>query len=336
MHQWLDLLLSGSPQALSAVALTQDPVIPPDFRERYQTLIVPHLLAFEEHRVSALHSIRKRLFIALPVCGVIAALIAYFYWCCSGSGDSSDVPLNLGFAAMAGVLFWVFAAQRQYVGKIKTTIFPIIFGHFGPQFSYSKNGTMPMSELKHFGIIPDHTDSILSDFVRGSHREVPIEIEQAKLTSGSGKDKSVVFEGLLVRLSVHKNFKGRTVIRKDAGILGNWTVGTSGLQRAHLEDPTFEKLFEVGTTDQIEARYLLTTSFMERLVQLRALFGGTLEASFSQGNLLLAIESHKDWFEPTSITQPATFKEDICTILEQMRLLFQIIEVLKLDDTTRL
>lgn len=47
----------------------------------------------------------------------------------------------------------------------------------------------------------------------------------------------------------------------------NINVGRPDVVR--LEDPEFEKIFVVYSSDEVEARYILSTSFMERLVEFR-------------------------------------------------------------------
>jgi Protein of unknown function (DUF3137) len=109
------------------------------------------------------------------------------------------------------------------------------------------------------------------------------------------------------------------------------------MQKVTLEDPQFEDKFEVYSTDQIEARYLLTTSFMERLLALSRLFSGQgLQAAFHEKHLLLLLNAQENMFEASSIFQPATFTDDIQTILEEMKQIFSLIDHLKLYEQTRL
>ena len=69
----------------------------------------------------------------------------------------------------------------------------------------------------------------------------------------------------MVHLAMNKTFKGTTIIKRDRGKVANFFRSKmSGLESVKLEDPKFEKLFDVYGNDQIEARYLLTPSFMER------------------------------------------------------------------------
>ena len=137
---------------------------------------------------------------------------------------------------------------------------------------------------------------------------------------------------------MNKPFAGKTVVKKDAGKIGNWLNGTfKGLQKVQLEDPTFEKQFEVYASDQVEARYLLTTSFMERLLQLGALFqSANIQCMFYDRRLLLMIPAKTDRFATGSISQPATFQQETRTILAEMQLIFQMIDILKLNQRTGL
>ena len=103
------------------------------------------------------------------------------------------------------------------------------------------------------------------------------------------------------------------------------------MDKVTLEDPIFEKKFDVYSTDQIEARYLLTTSFMERLLELSSSYGDSdLQCSFYNDRLLLMIASRKNHFETGSIFQPADFTDDINIILRDMSTIFKIIDDLKL------
>ena len=47
-----------------------------------------------------------------------------------------------------------------------------------------------------------------------------------------------------------------------------------GLRKVGLEDPHFEKIFEVFGDDQVEARAILTPVFMEELVALETAYAG--------------------------------------------------------------
>jgi hypothetical protein len=100
-----------------------------------------------------------------------------------------------------------------------------------------------------------------------------------------------------------RSFAGVTVVRRDNGIF-NLLGGEPGMKRVGLEDPVFEKAFEVWGTDQVEARYLVHPAFMQRLLDLETrLKGSRLRCAFEQGDLIIAIEGG-NLFEPGDLFKP--------------------------------
>lgn len=67
---------------------------------------------------------------------------------------------------------------------------------------------------------------------------------------------------------MNKKFEGKTVVLKDSGWL-NLFKKIGRPERVKLEDVSFERQFEVFSDNQIEARYLLTTAFMERMSEVK-------------------------------------------------------------------
>ena len=76
-----------------------------------------------------------------------------------------------------------------------------------------------------------------------------------------------------------------------------------------LEDPEFERHYEVYSNDQIEARALLTPAFMERFTALAATSGFSLPGALAEGNrLVVALPKSLGTgklFEPRRYWKPA-------------------------------
>jgi hypothetical protein len=64
-----------------------------------------------------------------------------------------------------------------------------------------------------------------------------------------------------------------------------------------LEDIEFEKAFAVYGTDQIEARYILSTSLMQRIMEFRKKTGKNIAMSFIDSNVFIGIPVSKELFE---------------------------------------
>lgn len=114
-----------------------------------------------------------------------------------------------------------------------------------------------------------------------------------------------IFRGLYFIADFNKSFNGEYVVLTDTaerlfGRLGqnlqSMTMGRPPLVK--MEDPEFEKLFVVYGTDQVEARYLLTPSFMARLTNYRKQSNREIQLGFSHSHLYLAVSYPKNLFEP--------------------------------------
>ena len=78
-----------------------------------------------------------------------------------------------------------------------------------------------------------------------------------------------------------------------------------------------EENLPVFSDDQIEARYLLTTGFMERMLRLRDLYNGkSIRFCFEQNHLLLAIPNGRDMFEAASFFRSNMNKAKIDVVFE--------------------
>ncbi|MBX9727178.1 MAG: DUF3137 domain-containing protein [Rickettsiales bacterium] len=310
-----------------------DDRIPSDFKPTYDREILPHLIAFEEKRVAALHSLRERILIGTPK--IVAMVIVCVFLLSQFKGTFVvDLLVTMAVLACFAIVVQMYDRVTLYHREVKQQIFPTVFAHFG-DFTYTPDARFSMDDWQPTGIFPTITSANFEDKVSGHYRDVPLEIVEAKLTKGSGKSERTFFKGLIVTLALPKRFTGTTVIHRDKGKVGN-LLGTRKFNPVRLESPDFESRYEVYSTDQVEARYLISTTFMERLMALEDKLGCTLEAVFYKRELLIMLASDRKWFEPSSIYEPATFAKDIGLIFDQMQQLFAIIDVLKLDDRTGL
>jgi len=59
----------------------------------------------------------------------------------------------------------------------------------------------------------------------------------------------------------------------------------------HLEDPEFEKYFRVFTTDEQDARYILSPTMMKSILALSRKFGAEVSISFRDSKMYIAIDT---------------------------------------------
>ena len=105
-----------------------------------------------------------------------------------------------------------------------------------------------------------------------------------------------------------------------------------------LEDPEFNKKYDVFTQDQIEGRYLVTTSFMERFKNLHTAFGTKMaKCAFFDNKVMFALSTEKNLFELSegifcSLKNPKQTK----VFYEEISAIYDIIDYFKLAEKTGL
>lgn len=187
--------------------------------------------------------------------------------------------------------------------------------------------------LRAAGLIPRFDRSAFEDRLVGQRHGIDFEFFEAHLKqrrtetrNGRTHTKYVtVFRGQCLRFNFHKRFFGETLVTRDAGIFNRFG-GRRGMDRAILEDPTFEKAFEVYTTDQVEARFILTPDLMQRLVDLEKVFKGKkLRCAFAGDEMLVAVEG-EDLFEPGDLFRPMDDPARVRGVLEDFAVVFTLME----------
>jgi hypothetical protein len=129
---------------------------------------------------------------------------------------------------------------------------------------------------------------------------------------------------------MNKNFNGQTVVFTKSWL--QLPRSTPNMSKVIFENPEFNKKFKVYATDQVEARYLLTTVFMENVMKLKQLYHGkTVDLSFFDNNVLIAISTSKNMFETTSLFRSALDYRMMSDVIRQFHYIFEIIEVLQLN-----
>ena len=186
--------------------------------------------------------------------------------------------------------------------------------------------------------VPD--DFSEEDCVEGKWGDTWLYFSEVKAEDkNSDDDYKVYFQGLFFQANFNKSFQGRTVVVPDVaernfGALGRM-IQSWNKQHANelikLEDPEFERLFAVYGTDQIEARYILSTSLMQRLVELQKKVQRELRVSFVDDNVYIAISSkNKNLFEPRIFRSLVNF-QPILEYFETLQMMIGIVEDLNLN-----
>jgi tetratricopeptide (TPR) repeat protein len=142
--------------------------------------------------------------------------------------------------------------------------------------------------------------------------------------------RKTLFRGLFFMAKFSKNFPNRTFLLpndlSNRVPLVNYWRG----EVIKLEDLEFDRLFRVYGDDQIESRYVLSTSLMQRLVDFNRKAKRKVHLSFIEGYIYLAIPYDRNLFEP-KLWQTMLSFQPLKEYFEDLQLAIAIVEDLNLN-----
>jgi hypothetical protein len=213
-------------------------------------------------------------------------------------------------APLIGALFLVTAysafAQRALAKTYKQIVIGRIVSALGQNLAYAPEARFTKDQFLGMDLFSGRVERWKAeDEVTGRRNAVAYSLFEAKATrtEGSGKSRRTVtvFQGVIVRLDFNKHFRGQTIVVPNSAsqILGGLFGESESRGRKELcrmENVTFEDTFSVYSTDQQEARYVLTPKMMELIMSAQASFGA-IRCSFQESSLIMTIPTSVDRFE---------------------------------------
>lgn len=303
-----------------------------NFREFYEQELRPDLESIDLRRRA---TNKKALTVLLiTVVAVISELLLI-------PGDTDfPKPVPVIITAFAGLVATGIVSE-SYRKEYKEKIIARITGYADEGLVYSPEGFIPMDTFVRSRIFTLSCDKYSGeDHFRGRIGKTDIEFSEVtakhRSSSGAGKNRSeeytIIFKGLFIIADFNKHFKTHTVVLPDTAekLFGKFgqTLQSAALGRGELirlEDPRFEKEFCVYGDDQVEARYILTPSLMERILAYRKKWNTNVHLSFLDSKVYIAISMYKDLFE----LRPFKPAADYNFIEESLRFLTLITEVVE-------
>ncbi len=313
--------------------MTEQAQIYPNLRQGFETYwnetLFPALKSKEKLRKKYVSRFWLLVLLALFILPIVTIGIYVF-----NNYFGKDIDSGLIFIVIALFAFLLRQPFKSYKKKMKNDVMQTFVGYF-KDFSYHQGDGLSLSEINESRIFPyfetAKADDCFSGPFEGVHMRLCEQILTKIVRSGKKSREVTVFQGIAIELDMQKKFQGHTIVLKDHGLFSRFTK-PQGMERVILEDPFFEKTFEVYSTDQIEARYLLTPVFMERIIKLKQLYKSkSVQLSFFNNKLLIAVETKEDMFEPFSFFKTNLNKPKIDAVFEQFLTVFSIIDILKLS-----
>ena len=292
------------------------------FSEFYAKEILPFLDAGEEMRLKAMSYVKRDVPLMLIGLGM---LLAFLFW------KFKEIQLLImammgGGAGIAGYIGWRLKDVKE---RTKDMLVSNICRFVGWTFMEAIYQAPALDTLQENGLLPKKYDRVsFEDKMEGKAHGVDFEALECHMEVENKSDKGpkwkTVFRGSLMVLNLDRKFLGKTVVLRDKGFFNPKKI--AGMKRVGLESIKFEKLFEAYGTDQVEARYLLTPDFIQRLIDLEtSVDGKNVRFAFLDGLLAIAIET-PNRFEAGSMFKPLSDMERTQNILNEIGAVYNLVD----------
>ena len=298
-----------------------------ELRELYESQLKPALEAIEGQRKSILIKY------AISIIGALGAFAVAFFF-----SEKYIFVFYLSIAAILGLgayMFFVVTKEKKaYREMYKQNVVKQIVHLINPDWNYDPNGRISSSNYRNSELFNRSWDKYEGDdLVSGAidktdFRFSELHTQYKTITTDSDGNREeewhTIFKGLFAHADFNKEIKGRTFVLPERASKQIKEVGSTGRTKlVKLENPEFEKIFKVFSTDQIESRYILTPTMMESIVNIHKKYKKRVYFSFIGSRVYVAMSFNKDLFEPRILKSGVRFED-----MEQMNDNFSLIQVI--------
>ncbi len=295
-----------------------------EFKAYFDQDMMLDLEMLDNRRKAMLRRIAKVAVAAAVVLLVLVFVYLYFF---SGPQTSNESTYFIiaGIIVLIGafVAGFSWARDKTFYSDFKAKVIERIVKYISADLVYEPKNYVGSDSFERSCIFLNGIDRYTGDdMVRGKIDKTQIWFSEVKAeyksesTDSKGNRKTTwhtIFKGLFFIADFNKHFSTSTVVlpnRLGKGFMANF-FNKMNLARkekhVRLEDPDFNKHFVVYGEDQIEARYVLSTSLMERITRFKEKHPAPVYLSFVNSFLYVAIAYNKNLFEPSYFKRMTDF-----------------------------
>ncbi len=299
-----------------------------DFQNLYETVLTDELRSLESLRIKIVKKFNRN----LSTGGIFFIISLLFLVFLSYPLIVVSVFLvGLGFVgtALGGTVEPLQNIKSQYKHKIILQVLNFMFRDFEYIPRQKLNNAIIYDSML-LNMIPGSITG--EDYLKFRIGETSVHLCEIRTYNRSDEGRAA-FKGMFISAGFNKNFTSKTIVlsRKYTNIRRKIKLFLlAGNKKVILEDPVFNKSYLVFTDDQVEARYILSTSFMERILAFRARSGKDLSFSFVNNRMYMIIPEKVNLFEYTVFGRVDRYQE-VKASFDYFRLISDIVYELDLN-----
>lgn len=263
-----------------------------------------HSIKWNQHAIFILLLLA---FITLVVVGMLFIFICVF--------------TNSGTNAQEEYLAYKHAYKRYFIAQQLNEIFT--------DLNYHHEQGLDKNILAKTGLIGTGDSYSSNDLVIGKYKNVAfsqadVRIIEYYTDSDGNRQSSIVFLGRYMIFKFPKKFNSKMTISFDGH-------GEGLFDRITTESTEFNKRFLVYAEDKLEALYILTPDFMEKLEKLGQQYDNKISFYFADDKLYIGINDGNNVFEPPNPATPIDEAKEKAKVIQDMKAITNIVDDLKLN-----
>lgn len=211
------------------------------------------------------------------------------------------VPFIIGIVDIVLLVIVSSVLSGRLTQYYKETIVPQFLGQFCEEGTYNPDAGIGEMIFRACNLFRSPDLYSTEDLIEGrigqtAFRFAEVHAQEKRTTHTKNGTRTTwvdIFRGFFFVADFNKHFRGQTTL-----VPNYWgSKWLAGKQRVQLENTRLMKEFLVCSTDQTEARYLLTPGLMERIMVLWDKYPGMLSISFTGSNIIIARNSSRNCYE---------------------------------------
>lgn len=313
-----------------------------EFHKIYEEEIIPILKSYKQQNEKADKKNRylKSLGNAVLSLGGIIFLLLYIY------SESENINMVIAWSMLGSSALLIFGGA-SIMSKpceelesnrlsLKRKCMSKLLRVFGNIKWYNNCEVIKTDEIRKTGLFKVIADRFTDDEFVGDYHGVKFRMSETRFRV----NEHVGFTGVILAFEANKPFESHTII---VSKLAPDRHRSLNLEPVILEDPKFCRDYNVYSSDQIEARYLITPSLMERFRKLKVAFKTTdIACAFLKNKVIFALDSEglsglsKNLFEIDAYSAFTDDREAINIFYNELTSVLDMAAYFKLDEKTGL
>ncbi len=306
----------------------------------YQANLDPELIGKIRKVVGELEILRKKIkksiIILSCICVPPLLILANYVWYSYDSGYAAQYDDDgfgmriLIFGNFIAVITGIGIAQvansirkKEFRKKYKLEIVHELITKLYPSFRYYPTRSLHLPQIAASRLFGRKFIMEGDDYIKGVIGATSFEMSDVQISVYEDRSSRTIFHGLVFIMNFNKKFSSSTQVWPK-----KYKHGQKG--NLQLEDPRFMDEFKVRSDDQVDGRYVLSTSLMERITLFQKEHSDHILLSFRHNRMYLFIDYRKPHFEPKIWSKNKT-EEAINHTISSIQMAEKIVEDLNLN-----